>query len=728
MNILGLTVLDRNLAALAPTNLNAVTKIQTAPCRPDVTWIDTPDGVPSATITDLDPLGLAQVSRSLASQRRPLEEARRLCEPVKIADAAVLVVMGFGLGYHVAELARRVRKTGIIIVFEPDVSLLRSVFERLDMSGWLEQTNLVVLTDPSDSAAMARAIQGNEHAVALGTQIVEHPASRARLGDASRQFQAGFTDVVRAARTTVVTTMVQTQATLRNLTQNIDHYALGPGIEDLRNAARGRSAVVVSAGPSLERNVGLLSRPEVRDRVVIIAAQTVLKTLLARGIRPHFVTALDFHEISARFYEGLTARDVEGITLVVEPKVNPAVTSAFPGSIRCAADGFLDLVLGDELARPMGAIRPGATVAHLAYYLARWLGCDPVALIGQDLGFTDGQYYAAGAAIHDVWAGELNGFNTLEMLEWQRIARHRHTLRRATDALGRPVYTDEQMATYLVQFERDFAADAQAGLTTIDATEGGVAKRNATPATLAEFLDRAAAGPALPPMPEPPFNHGADRRARARAVSERLRSVRRDVQSVGTLSRQAEAVLIEMREHHADQQRVNRLIARVESVRDLVTRLRPAFELVQRMNQTGAFRRTRADRAINIEAEADPLTRQRLQIERDTANVRSLAEAADALGELLDAALGALGGGAKRTRDPIAPNGAPADGPAADLAAAVVLRRCTRHGAAGRSSGAARSARSPDGPRWSAPSPAWRRPAAPPALPCSAKTPMPHAR
>ncbi|MBL8991401.1 MAG: motility associated factor glycosyltransferase family protein, partial [Phycisphaerae bacterium] len=619
MNTIGLSALERNVAALAAASPDAATRIQTAPPRPDLVWIDTPDGVPSATITDLDPLGLAQVSRSLASQRRPLEEARRLTEPVKIADAAVLVVLGFGLGYHVAELARRVRKTGIIVVFEPDVSLLRSVLERLDLADWIEQTNLVILTDAADPAAMARAVQGNEHALALGTQIVEHPASRARLGEAARQFQAAFTDVVRAARTTVVTTMVQTQATLRNLTQNIDHYALGPGIEDLRDAARGRPAVVVAAGPSLQRNVDLLARPGVRDRVVIIAAQTVLKTLLARGIRPHFVTALDFHEISARFYEGLTAGDVEGITLVVEPKVNPAVTSAFPGAIRCAADAFLDLVLGNDLARPMGAIRPGATVAHLAYYLARWLGCDPVALIGQDLGFTDGQYYAAGAAIHDVWAGELNGFNTLEMLEWQRIARHRHTLRRATDTLGRPVYTDEQMATYLVQFERDFATDARAGLTTIDATEGGVAKRHTAPATLAEFLDRAAAGPALPRLPEPPGDRGGDRRARARAVGERIRSVRRDVHAVGTLSRQAEGVLIEMREHHADQQRVNRLIVKVEAVRDRVTRLQPAFELVQRMNQTGAFRRTRADRAINIEAEADPLTRQRLQIERDTA-------------------------------------------------------------------------------------------------------------
>ena len=32
----------------------------------------------------------------------------------------------------------------------------------------------------------------------------------------------------------------------------------------------------------------------------------------------------------------------------------------------------------------------GSTVAHLAYYLAEHLGCDPIIFVGQDLGFSDG--------------------------------------------------------------------------------------------------------------------------------------------------------------------------------------------------------------------------------------------------------------------------------------------------------------------------------------------------
>ena len=68
--------------------------------------------------------------------------------------------------------------------------------------------------------------------------------------------------------------------------------------------------------------------PQVRANVVVITAQTMLKPLLAYGIKPDFVTALDYHEISKRFYEGLT--DLPDVTLVAEPLVHPTVLDQLP--------------------------------------------------------------------------------------------------------------------------------------------------------------------------------------------------------------------------------------------------------------------------------------------------------------------------------------------------------------------------------------------------------------
>lgn len=653
--------LQANLAALRRTSPDAARAIAAVAPRRDLTFVQTDEGVLSATLTEhalpsaRRPDGaLGLVQRALASRRRPLEEARRLTGDFDPAKAAAVVITGFGLGWHVRQIAERLGTTGVILVFEPDLALLRAVLERIDHTAWLNTCNLVLLSDESDEAALAQACHGAEHALALGTHILEHPPSAPRLGERARRFLAAFTRVMQAVRTTVVTTMVQTEATLRNLTQNLDHYALGHGLTDLHRLYAGMPAICVAAGPSLARALQTLRRPEVRQRFVIVAAQTVLKTLLAHGIRPHFVTALDYHEISARFYEGLTPDDVRGITLVVEPKVNPAVTGAFPGTIRCAADEFLDALLGPALSRPMGTLEPGATVAHLSTALARFLGCDPVILVGQDLGFTDHQYYSAGAAIHDVWAGELNEFQTLETLEWQRIARHRPLLIRGQDARGRPVYTDQQMHTYLVQFQRQFKAWAEQGLRTIDATGGGLSKLFTAPMSLDEAVHAFTPERPLPesPVPAPGLHATGARRA---AVRRRLQDVRRDVARIAEGGREAGDILRRMLRHHDDQGLVNDLIDRVHRVRDRVTALQPAFALVERLNQTGAFNRTRADRAIAVDAESDALDTQRRQIERDITNVSWIADAADALGRMLDEALATLDGGPRRTRDPISP-------------------------------------------------------------------------
>lgn len=634
-------ILEKNLDALARTSPRAASLIRAASPRPDVELSQAEDGSITGVFAD---------GRRLASARSPVVEATRFADKVDVGEAAGVCVVGFALGHHLRVLGERMGKTGVVLCFEPDIGLLRAVFEKIDHSDWMLSTNFALLTDADDGAAISRAFAGLEAVIALGVRLIDHPASRARIGPSATRFSQRFTDVLKAIRTSLVTTLVQSETTLTNLLMNLDHYVTSPGINDLRSCGFGVPAVVVSAGPSLARNIEVLSRPGVRDRVIIIAVQTVLRTLLSRGIRPHFVCALDHHEISRRFYEGLTEQDVEGVTLVVEPKANPAILDAFPGAIRCLGDDLLDSIVQNSgvVVEPHDRLRPGATVAHLCHYLARYMGCDPVILVGQDLGFTDGQYYAAGAAIHDVWACELNAFTTLEMREWERIAREKSLLRARSDVFGRRIYTDEQMATYLAQFESDFAADVEAGLQIIDATEGGIAKQNTTPMTLADAIERFAGAP-IPGVPK--ATRAACDPAVLAALKSRVTGIRADARRVNMLSRDTARLLKKIRRADGDTRRINELVTRVHKIRDDVMRLQPAFALTQFMNQTGALNRARADRAIDLDIEADEMTRQLRRAERDIRNVESIAEAAERLCSLLAETGEVLSGRAKRTRD-----------------------------------------------------------------------------
>lgn len=623
--------LRRNLGALAARQPDVAKAIAEAPPHEGLAFTETEEqGALSATLD----------GHALASQRRPLTEASRLAETVDHRDAGAIVILGFGLGHHVKAIAAASRVESMLVVYEPDVSLLHTVLSKIDHSEWLARTNVIFATDARDGASLTSAMRRQQGLLAMGVRIVEHPPSRRRLGADAGAFCETFSRVLAAVRTTVVTTLVQSEATVRNFLGNVRPYVERPGIADLAKRCVGFPAITVAAGPSLARNIELLKTPGLRERCVIIAAQTVLKPLLAEGIRPHFVTSLDFHEISARFYEGLTADDVADTTLIVEPKANPAVVRAYPGPIRMPAESTLDLLLGPDIAGDHGAIRAGSTVAHLSYFVARLLGCDPVIMIGQDLGFTDGLYYADGASIHDVWAGELNEFRTLEMLEWERIARHRRQLRKVPANEGGEIYTDEQMATYLAEFERVILEDTRAGRTTIDATEGGARKSNTEVMTLAEAIEAHAPADrdSLPDLTIPAI-HDSDQRAAWKAATDRIADIRRDIVQLGRISRETASLLERMLDHVDDPATLNRLIKKSHKLRDDAMSRTTAFGLVQRINQLGAFKRLRADREISLTGDLSPTEKQKRQIERDRVNVQWIADASETLVSMLSEAV-----------------------------------------------------------------------------------------
>ncbi len=604
-------VLDGNLAALRRVEPELAQRVGAA-VAVAIDWQEARSGVMSGSID-------AHGKRvALASKYDPAAEAQKLAETVDPGKHAGVIVLGMGLGHHVASLAKRMGEQSLMVVHEPDIGVMRAVLERIDHTGWLAKSNVLLTDDRMDRAELLSRIERFAGMLAQGTVLVTHPPSRRLHGEALNQFGQMVTEVMAYCRTNVATAMVNAARTYRNLSMNLPHYAAGASTDALLNAARGLPAVCVGAGPSLAKNVGLLKDAGVRKKVVVITAQTTLKPLLDHGIRPDFVTALDYHAISKRFYEGLPRLD--DVTLVAEPMAHPEVLDSYPGPIRVTHHGFLDLLLGDA-ARAMVPIPYGATVAHLSFYLAQHLGCDPIVLIGQDLGFSNGVYYCPGTAIHEEWAPELGRFNTLEMMEWQRVVRHRGHLQKKQDVFGRDIYTDEQMLTYQKQFERDFAKAPQVVL---DATEGGLAKDHTARVTLAEALERYAVRE-VPELARPGLVLDEGRLAEVDGVLERRTA---EVKELRELSQRTLPILREMKRHQKDQRRLRKLFRRMDPLQRRVADLHEAFRLVNDLNTVGAFKRARADRAIH-NAEIDEMERQRQQLVRDIENVDWLVQACD---------------------------------------------------------------------------------------------------
>lgn len=565
----------------------------------------------------------------LHSKFDPQAEAAKFVDGLDLKKNFVFVLAGIGLGYQVREIFNRTSNQVVVVVVEPEPAVIRAALANLDFAEELRKQRLLFLPR-ADKGLIHTRLANAATTMTLGTQLAGLTYTKTWHTEFHSEMQTFFTDFMAYNRMSFVTLLANCKLTQRNVANNLVSYVCCPPIDPLRRRFAGFPAIIVSAGPSLARNRHLLK--EAKGRAVIIAVQTTLKALLEMGVEPDFVTSLDYSAISKKFFEGLD--DFGDVHLVAEPKVTWPVIDVFTGHKSLLGNEFADLCLG-PMARKRDGLRAGSTVAHLSFYLAEYMAADPIIFIGQDLGFTDNMYYAPGTMVHDQWAVELNRFYTLEMKEWERIVRNRSILRKIPDIHGRQIFTDEQMFTYLQQFERDFAASAA---TVIDATEGGARKRNTTVMTLREALDKYAGRP----IPPEAFDY---RRAATwfdpgplPELRAELESRIREVRDFQALCRQTFELLKRLQDLLDDPQEFDKLIIQIDEIRSKVNAHRNAMQMVCYVSAAAELRRFQHDRRLEG-GRAVGKARAVDQLNRDTEYMQALDKGADDLIEVLEEAL-----------------------------------------------------------------------------------------
>jgi hypothetical protein len=462
-------------------------------------------------------------------------------------------------------------------------------------------------------------------AISVGQRVIEHPISVQLHADFFATIRGLIEEFLAFGKTTVTTLLVNSRRTCENLARNIPWYVSSPHIGRLKNAMAGKPAIVVSAGPSLRKNKHLLKAAS--ENAVIVSVQTTFQQLIDLGVEPDFVTSLDYHDISTQFFRNIPP----GVRteLVAEPKASPEVFKLHPGPLSLLGNDFIEKLLA-EMSLNHPQLTAGATVAHLAFYLAEHLGCNPIIFVGQDLGFADGLAYAPGTAYDDLWRTQTGRFETVEMLQWQRIVRDRAILRRVPDYQGKPTYTEERLYTYLQQFERDFLKSDR---TIIDASEGGVAKRGARSMKLCDALEEFC----RQPIERKVIAASAPSAARLEEAAECLGKRCEEAERVQQVSRDTLPLLAAMRDNLSDQSQVNQLIGQIDTLRTAMNGLGRVYQLITQLSQRSELDRYAADRRISASG-LSGMERQRRQIERDMSNVEHLIAAADDFQSVVSAA------------------------------------------------------------------------------------------
>ncbi len=169
---------------------------------------------------------------------------------------------------------------------------------------------------------------------------------------------------------------------LRNMLGNIDHLAKKPFVDSLRNLFKGRPGIIISSGPSLDQSLPYLRG--VRDKAVLIAAESSVRVLLNAGIVPHFVACLERFIATEQIIGDLP--ELSNTWLITLPIVYPGTIAGYrgPQMFLCSRGTRYQWLLGNS---DIPNHYLGFSVANMSFVVLDLLGCDPIILLGQDLAY-----------------------------------------------------------------------------------------------------------------------------------------------------------------------------------------------------------------------------------------------------------------------------------------------------------------------------------------------------
>lgn len=373
---------------------------------------------------------------------------------------AVFVIFGIGNG----ELIRKIRKhfpEHFIYVHEPSENVFHCFMENIDDIDFIIDEHVLITVGEKTRGAgieiLHEIIDINNFYI---TDVICMPQYRnlmiekylAFLND----FYARVEQIIMQKNTDIVFNSEHINNFWHNILDLIDQYGSQDLIDNLKLENENKyPAFIVSAGPSLDKNIAVLKK--VKGRGIIMAVDTAIKPLLKKGIKPDIIASVDPHKPLELFqYEG-----VENIPMLVDIGYNSKIKNFHKGKRFYPWNGepFIREFL-EKFDIELGIIESGGSVACNLFSLAITAKFNSIILIGQDLAYPNKKGHSS-----DSYESE----SDIDIKSGKYF--------KVEDIYGDEIYTEGNMNVYRKWFEATIARNPD--IRFIDATEGG-AKINGT--------------------------------------------------------------------------------------------------------------------------------------------------------------------------------------------------------------------------------------------------------
>lgn len=395
------------------------------------------------TLKVMDGMG----ERYMHSNVNPVEEADMFAREYYSTDYSRYIIFGLGLGYHIDAFLNL--DDGIEIeIIEPDMEIIKTALASRRMN-WLMGNMRVRLVYDPDFTKLARSLEEDSRLIIHYPSLLHIQDERMRLA-LEKYFirDSGKRNMAIAFE--------------NNFRENI--IKCSNYVDELEPMFKGKNAVIVAAGPSLDKNVRLLKGKP--DNTIIVAVGTVFHKLMGLGIAPDCVVFLDAQCSMTQQIKGL---ENESVPIVCASTAYKGIAVNYKGPKYLICQKGYDRAEQYAMEHQARSYETGGSVSTIALDMCLQLGCREIAYIGLDLAFTGNRTHANDTACVKDAPDE-------DVLSVE-----------STD--GKMVSSSRLFMIYREWIERRAQQEDAAGRV-YDATEGGAKKKGLITKSLHELFDK----------------------------------------------------------------------------------------------------------------------------------------------------------------------------------------------------------------------------------------------
>lgn len=388
------------------------------------------------------------------SRYNPRQVADEWVEAVgRIESSSVITMFGLGSANLLKSLVKKTYKKAIIIVYEPSLEIFLTVLKNIDLS-FLEK-RVYFCIEGLNEGEFDNYYRGtvNYSNISVSKQIY-HLNYISKFGDSVDRYLRRIKENLTIIEVYHNTDVVLAEHYFNCIKNNLKYIPSASILEQLKGEVgktipEGMPAIIVSAGPSLNKNI--LELKKAKGKAFIIATDTALRGLFAADIIPDAFVIADSHKNPNKFIN----EKLHEIAVICLETAQYIALDFHKGKKIFLNDSF---GYGDKIYKELGYEYKdkdsGGNVASTAFTIVKEMGFKTIIFVGQDLAFTNNsKYYEYQNNKFEIDEASIGTYVEVE------------------DINGGEVYTSKDYKLYLDWFENEIKKNQY--LEIIDATEGG---------------------------------------------------------------------------------------------------------------------------------------------------------------------------------------------------------------------------------------------------------------